>query len=77
MKRSEAAKFIEGIRRIAATHADIDGAYLMKLLRQHLVDHGVAPLKKCPGEAHSNGYIDNCSLCAPRWGWIGEKVKVS
>ncbi len=24
----------------------------------------------CPGEAHSNPYIDNCMLCAPRWGQI-------
>lgn len=24
----------------------------------------------CPGEAHSNPYIDNCMLCAPRWGLI-------
>ncbi len=21
----------------------------------------------CPGEAHSNPHIDNCSLCAPNW----------
>lgn len=34
-------------------------------------------LEACTGEAHSNGYIDNCSLCAPRWGWVGEKVKVT
>jgi hypothetical protein len=22
----------------------------------------------CPGEAHSNAFIDHCALCAPRWG---------
>jgi hypothetical protein len=22
----------------------------------------------CPGQAHSNPWIDNCLLCAPRWG---------
>jgi hypothetical protein len=27
-------------------------------------------LIKCHGEAHSNAYIDNCSICAPRWGWV-------
>lgn len=27
-------------------------------------------LVACNGEAHSNGYIDNCMLCAPRWGWL-------
>jgi len=24
----------------------------------------------CPGEAHFNALIDNCGLCAPRWGFI-------
>jgi hypothetical protein len=23
---------------------------------------------KCEGEAHSNLYVDNCMICAPRWG---------
>lgn len=27
-----------------------------------------AGLVKCPGEAHENPHIDNCMLCAPRWG---------
>ena len=22
----------------------------------------------CPGEAHSNAYIDHCGICMPRWG---------
>jgi len=26
----------------------------------------------CPGEAHSNPFIDNCGTCAPRWGTIPE-----
>lgn len=26
--------------------------------------------KDCPGGAHENAYIDNCSICAPRWGRI-------
>jgi len=24
----------------------------------------------CSGEAHSNPHIDNCNICAPRWGRI-------
>ena len=24
----------------------------------------------CPGEAHANAFIDNCMVCAPRWGVI-------
>lgn len=29
-------------------------------------------LVDCPGEAHSNAFIDNCSICAPRWGKVEE-----
>lgn len=31
----------------------------------------------CPGEAHSNPYIDNCMICAPRWGEIEELEPVN
>lgn len=24
----------------------------------------------CTGDAHSNPYIDNCMICAPRWGEV-------
>ena len=27
-------------------------------------------LEPCPGEAHTNPFIDNCMICAPRWGEI-------
>ena len=27
-------------------------------------------LVPCDGEAHENPHIDNCSQCAPRWGWV-------
>ena len=27
-------------------------------------------LVQCPGEAHTNPYIDNCSICIPRWGTV-------
>jgi hypothetical protein len=27
-------------------------------------------LVPCSGEAHSNPYIDNCGICAPRWGLV-------
>ena len=29
------------------------------------VEAGLVP---CTGEAHSNAFIDNCMICAPRWG---------
>lgn len=31
-------------------------------------------LVPCPGEAHENPFIDNCGICAPRWGEV-EEVK--
>lgn len=27
-------------------------------------------LVPCDRPAHSNPHIDNCNLCAPRWGWV-------
>lgn len=24
----------------------------------------------CTGHAHSNAHIDNCGMCAPRWGFV-------
>lgn len=27
-------------------------------------------LVPCIGEAHGHPYIDNCMMCAPRWGWM-------
>lgn len=26
----------------------------------------------CAGEAHKNPFIDNCGMCAPRWGEVEE-----
>jgi hypothetical protein len=34
-------------------------------------DSGI--LIPCTGEAHSNGFIDHCAVCMPRWGWV-EKI---
>ena len=31
------------------------------------VETGLVP---CTGEAHSNAFIDNCGVCAPRWGEV-------
>lgn len=33
-----------------------------------LVERKLIGLVPCTGEAHSNPHIDNCMLCAPRWG---------
>ena len=33
-------------------------------------------LVPCDGEAHSNPFIDNCGVCAPRWGKVEEEAPV-
>ena len=30
----------------------------------------------CPGDAHSNLYVDNCGVCAPNWGKVPEVLPV-
>ena len=30
----------------------------------------------CPGDAHKNPHIDNCTICAPAWGVIPEQKPV-
>lgn len=27
-------------------------------------------LVPCDGSSHENPHIDNCGMCAPRWGWV-------
>ena len=72
MKRSEAARLIDKLRELAADPSTD---------RQNFIDAleeaGIYPLEVCTGEAHSNAFIDNCSLCAPRWGFVGKAVKVT
>ncbi len=43
-----------------------DGKKKYKLVKRE-EEIGLFP---CPGEAHSNPYIDNCMVCAPRWGQL-------
>ena len=68
-----ACEIIERIRIIVAT-ARLDGRNVEP---QHIEEvfssYGVAPLEKCHGEAHSNPYIDNCGVCAPRWGLVDHR----
>jgi hypothetical protein len=33
-------------------------------------------LVPCDGEAHKNPHIDNCMVCAPRWGEVEEMAPV-
>lgn len=70
MKRSQAAELIDDLRKIGAWD-DAPAAVLALLDKYHL-----EPLKRCTGEAHSNAFIDNCMVCAPRWGFVGAKEPV-
>lgn len=71
IKRSQAAKLIEDIRRMCANNAPTHH------IERMLEDAGIPPLTPCTGEAHRNAFIDNCMQCAPRWGLVGEDVTVS
>lgn len=74
MKRSQAAKLIDELREMAAR---TDRTYTAAELGDWLAQHDVQPLTVCTGEAHSNAFIDNCMVCAPRWGFVGKAVKVT
>ncbi len=63
LKRSVGLEALELLRRRAADGDSFAAAWLS--------NHDVPELTKCDGEAHSNGYIDNCDICAPRWGYVG------
>lgn len=77
MKRSKAARLLEEIREALSEHVK-DPTLAVHDIRRALSEAGVEPLTPCPGEAHTaGGWIDNCSVCAPRWGWIGDKIKIS
>lgn len=47
-------------------------AYLPKARKYRCDKCAIAEglLVPCPGEAHSNAFIDNCGICAPRWGFV-------
>ncbi len=72
MTRSEGARMIERIRSLLAqkTAPETIEMFLER-------EFQVKPFKACTGEAHSNAYIDNCGVCAPRWGWCGEEIKLT
>jgi hypothetical protein len=79
MKRSKAADLIDAIRVIVARGEaqELVADTVAELVAVELAEFGLAPLEPCGGEAHSNAYIDNCSRCAPRWGFVGPKEPVT
>ena len=74
MKRSQAEKLIDELRAMAAQS---DRSYTATELGDWLAQYHLTPLEVCGGEAHSNAFIDNCMRCAPRWGFVGAKERVT
>jgi hypothetical protein len=72
MKRSHAVQMIDQIRVMLASGTPT--TIIALTLEQ---EFQIPPLVPCTGEAHSNPHIDNCRSCAPRWGWVGDKIKIT
>ncbi len=75
MKRSQAERLIDDLRVMASdpTRPPITATELA----DWLAGYNLTPLEPCGGEAHSNAFIDNCHRCAPRWGFIGPRERVT
>ena len=71
ISRTMAADIIDYVRTRLAEGAD--AATITRCLDRQF---DIAPLTACSGEAHGNHNIDNCGVCAPRWGFVGDKVVV-
>jgi len=79
MKRKQATALIDEIR-IAIASVKEDGKshqWAFETIDELLIVAGLPQLKRCEGEAHSNAFIDNCMVCAPRWGWCGKLEKIT
>lgn len=78
MRRKQATALIDELRVLEAANRSA-GSETVPLWRvQEMLEKARLPkLERCNGEAHSNAYIDHCSVCAPRWGWVGPVEKVS
>jgi hypothetical protein len=72
MRRKRVQHMIDAIR--VALACGVTPKSIELLLQR---EYQVEPLAACPGMAHSNPHVDNCLICAPRWGWTGEEVKVT
>lgn len=72
MTRTNAGKLLDDIRVALAK-----GASAEEIQNDLWVRWGIPALEECRGEAHAfPEQYDHCCVCAPRWGWTGEKVKV-
>ena len=79
----DAEAVIEDMRKIVASaRGDVDagiplaGRDLLERMEAMCERHAIALLTLCTGEAHRDPHIDHCGVCAPRWGYCGEAVRV-
>lgn len=73
--RRSAAALLDAVRELLARRTSPEQIELV-LQEQYQID----PLTSCNGEAHLPevaGNIDNCMVCAPRWGWAGPRIKIT
>lgn len=75
MKRGQAEQVIDDIR-VAMSRVERSALEIHAEIEGILVRAGLPPLQRCHGDAHQNPYIDNCTMCASRWGFVGERAKV-
>ena len=70
-----AAELIDALRALAGSGSlgEIPSRVVANVFR----NAGIPPLAKCEGEAHEDPSVDNCTICAPRWGAVGEAVTVA
>jgi hypothetical protein len=72
--RKQAAELIEALRDLAARS---ESEKVRLSLGRAFHRAGIPLLTPCRAEAHTNPHIDNCGVCAPRWGLVGDTVKVT
>jgi len=72
IKRTQAADILDHIRVMLA-----EGSTPEKIAWWLYHRYGIEPLQECIGGAHQNPLIDNCTLCAPRFGVCGDKIKIT
>lgn len=75
LTRKQAVRLLNEIREVASW-GHVNPSKAVQELRNELERLAVPLFDPCHGSAHSNPHIDNCSICAPRWGWVGPEVKI-
>ena len=80
IKRTQAASFIEEVL-VLASHVgadDLTAEDVANNIKAIALKAGLNVPEKCSGEAHSNAFIDNCSVCmgGSAYGFVAPHVKI-